>query len=70
MSNDHPAIHIYEPRDQAGTWEVWLDPDDAGEKIGLCIGVGDSREAALLNAEVSLRQVTKRLEWMRTEKLK
>lgn len=68
MNNEEPAIHIFPPEHSLDTWAVWLDPDAGSEQTGICIGVGDSRASAMLNAEVELRQVTKRLEWMREEK--
>lgn len=52
------TIHVY-----VGTtdFEIWLDPDASGHRVGLCIGVGRTASIALTQARQKIELVHKRL---------
>lgn len=49
---DH-LVHVYE---QGGEWHVWLNTEDL-EFTGLCIGLGPTRDAAVVQAVAALESV-------------
>lgn len=46
-------VHVYEG---GGEWHVWLNCEDM-EFTGLCIGIGDTRDAAVAQAVAVLEAV-------------
>ena len=46
-------IQIYQDDDE---WAVWLEPEEGDKHLGICAGVGDTREAALQDAQQGLEE--------------
>ncbi len=55
-SGNHPDVQ----------WVVWHDTDAGRNRDGLCIGVGDTRDAALNEAQKELCRVLKSVKQLRT----
>lgn len=54
MKNDQPCIHIYPPAHSMDEWTIWLNPDRAPYKAGICLATGETREAARQEAIAAL----------------
>lgn len=57
-------MRILDP-DESGDWEIWLNPEEDDEYVGLCIGVGETRAAAIEDAIGDIGLVLKQLEEFR-----
>ena len=49
---DGGCLHLYE---EDGEWAIWLDTEPGVQKLGLCIGCSNTRNAAIRDAERLLR---------------
>ena len=47
--------------DPSSDWEVWLNPEEEDEYVGLCIGSARTREAAIAYAMKDIAEVSRDL---------
>jgi hypothetical protein len=48
------GLHVMQ--ESEGHWVVWLEPEVGAKYIGLCVGAGTTRDAAVTNAVTTLEE--------------